>query len=37
MHSLILMMSSDFWTGYLLSQPTSVIAWHTMLSYGVVL
>lgn len=37
MLSLILMMSSNFWVGYLLADTTSVLTWHTLLAQGIVL
>jgi hypothetical protein len=37
MHSLILMMSFDFWVGYLLTDQISVLTWHSLLSQGVLL
>lgn len=37
MHSLILMMSSEFWTVYLLNDQVSVEAWHSFLKHGIAL
>lgn len=37
MFPLNLMMISDFWVGYLLSDTISALTWHTMLAHGVIL